>query len=141
MKTTSLFLLSLSMTLSLFACASVGPDYRQPHLDVPSNWQSAQSGKLADVSAWWAGFQDPVLTTLLDAAQKDNPTLSKAAAAIEKARANRSSVNAGFFPTVDAQATATRSGSLGNGTQVSSSGSLQAGVSSTRSSSAGLSSS
>ncbi len=149
MKTTSLLLLILSITLSLFACASVGPDYQQPHLNLPSDWQSARNGKLADVSAWWASFQDPVLNTLLDAAQKDNPTLVKAAAAIEKARANRSSVNAGFLPTIDAQASATRSGSLRNdagtstaGTsQISSSGSLQAGVASTRSSSVGLSSS
>ncbi|HEX9020839.1 MAG TPA: efflux transporter outer membrane subunit, partial [Nitrospirota bacterium] len=142
MKTTSLLLLSLSMTLGLLACASVGPDYRQPHLDLPSNWQSAQSGKLADVRAWWASFHDPVLNTLLDAAQKDNPTLVKAAAAIEKARANRSAANAGFFPTLDAQATATRSGSLGNSAGLtSSSGSLQVSATSARSSSAGLSSS
>lgn len=104
--------------LLLGGCVT-GPDYRQPDLQLPSNWQAPQTGKLADLDNWWARFKDPALDVLLQAAQKDSPTLDKAAAAIEKARASRSSAEAGFSPSLSASATATTSGSLKNGSGTS----------------------
>lgn len=104
--------LVLFAAICLSACATVGQDYTQPALNLPGTWQTRNNGKMADLNTWWATFSDPVLTALLDAAQKDNPTLDKAAAAIAKARANRSSTEAGLFPSLNASGSAGYSGDL-----------------------------
>jgi NodT family efflux transporter outer membrane factor (OMF) lipoprotein len=111
--------LLLATTLALTACATVGQDYRRPDLQVPASWQAPQTGKLTDLTNWWETFNDATLDSFLEATQKDNPTLAKAAAAIDKARANRASVDAGFLPQVNASAAADWSGSLKNGTNTS----------------------
>jgi len=116
--------LILTALLGLGACATVGRDYRQPALNLPASWQSTNTGKLTDLNAWWASFSDPALTSLLDAAQQGSPTLEKAAAAIEKARASRTSAQAGLFPALDASASAGYSGSLKSGTGTSRSASV-----------------
>lgn len=104
--------------LLLAGCAS-GPDYRQPTLPLPAQWQTAQSGKRADLANWWTQFDDPKLDALQNAAQQDSPTLAKATAAIDKARANRSSAQASLWPSLNASTNATTSGSLKNGTGTS----------------------
>jgi NodT family efflux transporter outer membrane factor (OMF) lipoprotein len=111
--------LIISTALGLTACATVGQDYRRPDLQVPASWQAPQTGKLTDLTCWWASFKDVTLDSFLEATQKDNPTLAKAAAAIDKARANRASVDAGFLPQVNASAATGWSGSLKNGTGTS----------------------
>ena len=114
-------LLLIPVLLTLAACTTVGRDYRQPQLggELPAVWHSSASGKLADLNAWWGNFSDPALSALLAAAQADNPTLAKAAAAIEKARASRASAQAGYSPTLDASASAGGAGYLRNGTGTS----------------------
>lgn len=111
--------LALATLLGLTACATVGPEYREPALQLPSTWQAPQSGKLTELKRWWASFRDPALDLLLDAAQKDNPTLARAAAAIERARADRTGVAAGYLPQVAAVGDDGWSGSLKNGTGTS----------------------
>lgn len=111
--------LLLATTLGLTACATVGQDYRRPDLMEPPSWQAPHTGTLTDLTRWWATFNDATLDSFLEAAQKDSPTLAKAAAAIDKARANRTSVDAGFLPQVNASAGAGWSGSLKNGSGTS----------------------
>ncbi|MBJ6725455.1 efflux transporter outer membrane subunit [Geomesophilobacter sediminis] len=130
----SIMLIAAAVLLS--ACAAVGPNYRAPELKVPTEWQAPQAGKSADVNAWWSRFQDPALSTLLEAAQQENPTLLKAAAAIEKARASRSAAESGFLPSVTASAGTSWSGSLKNGTGTGVTTGATTGTS--RSSTAGL---
>jgi len=120
-KTIAWVLGTLSV-LMLYGCA-VGPDYTRPDAKMSSGWNAPRTGTLSDLSNWWARFNDPALSTLIAAALKDNPTLDKAAAAIRKARANRESAQAGFFPEVNAGADATASGSLKNGSETTRSGS------------------
>jgi len=108
------FALFLSALLLLGGCA-LGPDYRRPEVNMPAAWHAPRTGAITDVSTWWKRLNDPALNALLAAAQKENPTLDKATAAIMKARANRTSAQAGFFPTLNAGADATASGSLMNG--------------------------
>jgi NodT family efflux transporter outer membrane factor (OMF) lipoprotein len=98
----------------LAACTMIGTDYQCPTTPLPSGWQTAQDGKSSDLNRWWATFNDPALTAFLEASQKDNPSLAKAIAAIDKARANRASVGASFLPQFNASASATGSGSLKN---------------------------
>jgi NodT family efflux transporter outer membrane factor (OMF) lipoprotein len=111
--------LLLATALNLTACATIGQDYRRPDLQEPASWQAPQTGKLTDLTGCWATFNDATLDSFLEATQKDNPTLAKAAAAIDKARANRASVDAGFLPQVNASGAAGWSGSLKNGTGTS----------------------
>jgi outer membrane protein, multidrug efflux system len=109
-------LLLLTCCIGLSACATVGPEYRRPDLKMPVAWSApSEKGSVTELATWWSTFKDPALDTLLDAAQKDNPTLSKASAAITKARASRDLINAGFLPQASATATTGASGSLKNG--------------------------
>ncbi len=111
-----LWLSLLGMALSLAACATVGTDYQRPATQLPPAWHIAQAGATSDLTRWWATFNDPALDAFLEASVKDNPTLAKASAAIDKARANRASVDSRFLPDLNASASATASGSLINGT-------------------------
>lgn len=103
---------SILCTVALLAGCAVGPDFQPPELKLPSAWQATQSGKDADLAHWWARFGDDALARLLDAAQKDSPTLAKARATIDKARASRALGEAGLWPSVDANADTVSAGSL-----------------------------
>ncbi|WP_018609194.1 efflux transporter outer membrane subunit [Uliginosibacterium gangwonense] len=99
---------------ALLAACAVGPDYRQPTTPVPENWQAPRpsSEQTSTLNDWWAQFNDPELTQLLKAAQASSPSLAKAAASIEKARASRSSSAANGWPSLTANASGSESGSL-----------------------------
>ena len=69
--------------LTLTACTSLGPDYQKPEVNWLENWQPDLYGQLADepqkannkLSRWWQQFDDPVLNSLIETAQKNNPSL------------------------------------------------------------------
>ena len=77
----------------------------------PTAWQSPlpHNGKVADLGAWWAGLNDPLLVQLIDAAQAASGTLADARARIAQARATRVGASAARGPTLDAVANASRS--------------------------------
>jgi len=102
--------------LLLPACATVGTNYQRPATLLQSGWHTSQNGKLSELNTWWSTFNDPALNAFLEASQRDNPSLDKATAAIDKARANRASVDASSLPQLNANASAGASGSLRNGT-------------------------
>lgn len=78
--------------------------------DAPSQWYAPlpHNGTLADLSAWWAQFNDPLLIELVEAAQAANPTVASAASRIRQAHATRVAAGAALLPTLDASATAAR---------------------------------
>jgi len=96
--------------LWLAGCAAVQrpPEHTAPvaqpqwHAPLPHN------GTLADLSAWWAQFDDPLLIELVEAAQAANPTIASAASRIRQARAARVAAGAALLPTLDASASAAR---------------------------------
>jgi NodT family efflux transporter outer membrane factor (OMF) lipoprotein len=102
---------------SLTACLAVGPDYAQPQLDVPAEWNrldiSAESMTVAvtpgDLSRWWQSLNDPLLTELVAEALLASPDLRSAQARLREARARRTVAASARFPTVTATGTATRS--------------------------------
>jgi NodT family efflux transporter outer membrane factor (OMF) lipoprotein len=67
-------------------------------------------GDTATLLAWWQSFDDSVLDTLLAEAEKDNPSLNQATAAILSARATRDQAAAAGRPSATASAAATRAG-------------------------------
>ena len=71
------------ITLALAGCA-VGPDYVKPSIDAPPAWRIdyAQAADVAN-TRWWLQFGDPVLTSLIDSALKENRDLVVAAARVD----------------------------------------------------------
>lgn len=97
--------------LGLSACTTVGPDYQEPAIPAPERWQAPTShgGSEAALLDWWGQFDDPTLVSMIQAADADSPSLAKAWANIESARANLASVKSDVAPSLDAGASITRS--------------------------------
>ncbi|MBG0775956.1 MAG: efflux transporter outer membrane subunit [Desulfovibrionaceae bacterium] len=108
-----IFLLLACLGLAA-GCASVGPDYVAPAVDVPRAWSStaaakvagpdmaAASGKDAMVVQWWRLFRDPVLERLVAEAAQRNLDLREAVARVDEAEARLGVASGGRLPSVDA---------------------------------------
>lgn len=95
--------------LVLAGCASVGPDYQRPALDVPAHIAvTTQSSAEVDYAGWWKQFDDPVLNQLLAEALLKNQDMLLAAARVEEASALAVGARSARFPTVDASLSATK---------------------------------
>ncbi|HWK71843.1 MAG TPA: efflux transporter outer membrane subunit [Burkholderiaceae bacterium] len=126
------------MALALGACA-VGPDYQRPSVDTGlaykealaggadraanRGWVPAQPGDAVLRGDWWQMYGDAVLTGLMESLQEGNLDIVQAEAQYRQAQALLQSSRSGFFPTLGASASATRSGSGSNGGTGSFSGS------------------
>jgi len=103
--------------LGLAGCVAVGPDYAPPKTDVPASWSRldpaaqpvAHAAATGDLSQWWRGLNDPLLTELMDEALQASPDLRSAQARLREARARRTVAAAGRFPSVTASGAARRS--------------------------------
>ena len=99
--------------LALGAC-SLAPPYQPPATPIAQAfkeqgpWTPAQPADAQPRGAWWAMFDDPVLTDLEARAEKANPTLAAAVAAYDQARALAAQARAGLIPEVDGSGLATR---------------------------------
>lgn len=98
-----------SLSLALASCA-VGSNYREPVPEAPLAWSTPlpHEGKIGAITQWWRQFDDPLLPQLITMAEADSPSLAKAWANIEKARATLTSAKAGGLPAVTAGGSATR---------------------------------
>jgi len=105
--------LALAMVFSVAGtgCA-VGPNYKRPQVAVPSQWTVAAargtSTKPIEKDEWWSSFQDPELNSLIERAAAQNLDLKLALDRVDEARAARGIVRSGYFPSMDASASATR---------------------------------
>ncbi len=112
MRTTQHYLLTgVALACSLLTGCALGPDYKRPELDMPASLGSgaAKSTVATDWLTWWKSFQDPVLNALLDEAAANSQDLALAAGRVEEARALYAGAHAGLFPTVDGNASVTKS--------------------------------
>ncbi|MBX9705518.1 MAG: efflux transporter outer membrane subunit [Gammaproteobacteria bacterium] len=77
----------------------------------PTRWQATlpHEGSQANLTQFWQQFQDPLLLSLIDAAEKESATLATAKARIAQARAKLAEANAALMPAVDGSASASRS--------------------------------
>ncbi|SCK21629.1 efflux transporter outer membrane subunit [Vogesella sp. LIG4] len=123
-----LSILPLLLGLALSGCATVGPDYQAPVMRMDAQWQAAlpHGGSTTALLDWWQSFNDPVLSSLLQAAEADSPTLDKALAAIASARTSDDEAGLSGLPTLSASASDTHSGSKGGNVGRSSSALLDA---------------
>jgi NodT family efflux transporter outer membrane factor (OMF) lipoprotein len=120
-------LFAIGAAASLAAC-SLAPDYRAPALpqagaqfreaDIATaqamGWQPAQPADAAPRGAWWQVFGDAQLDDLQRQLAASNPDLDAAIARYEQARALARRAQSDLFPSLSADASATRGSSSTN---------------------------
>ncbi len=116
----SVLLLTVFLTAG---CASVGPDYKQPEMDMPAQWHTVLDPALLPdktlMVQWWTLFEDPILNSLIDAASQNNLDLLTAIARVEETRSHVGMVTGEHYPDVDVTGSVSRNrgseNSLGQG--------------------------
>lgn len=114
---------ALALAVALAGCA-VGPDYQRP--DVASaaqfkhveGWKAAAPADTLARGAWWELYNDPVLNDLQQRLERSNQTLAQSVAQYRQAQALARGASASFFPSVNANASKTRSGQGGGSSTV-----------------------
>src|SRR6266516_4231476 len=98
-------------SLLLMGCA-VGPNYKQPQVQVPKQWTVAPahgtSTRPLEKEEWWSSFQDPELNSLVAQAVARNLDLKLALERVQEARATSGVARSGYFPSIDADVSAAR---------------------------------
>ena len=111
MKRSSMATIAASMLLS--ACA-IGPDHQRPALDIPVAYKEQRDWKIAEPKddlirgKWWQVFADRQLNLLAEQVDISNQNLKAAEARYRQATAVVQTARAGLFPTISANASATR---------------------------------
>ena len=90
-------------------CATVGPDYKRPDVDIPATWrfEEKEARDLAN-TAWWEQFNDPVLNDLVATALRENKDLRIATARVEEFFGRYFSVRGDQYPLAGGGAGASR---------------------------------
>ena len=107
-------ILAVAITGLLAGCA-IAPDYIRPKAPLPEKFMSQTAvGKIqgavnVELTSWWAGFGDPLLTQYISEALEQNLDLAMASARIDQARAGLGSANAALLPTFNVNAQAAKS--------------------------------
>ena len=95
----------LTLVLALLSGCAMGPDFKDPVVDVPESYRSQviTPGPITDLE-WWKLFQDPVLYELVTFALDNNRDLKIAVSRIEQARATVGFTQADEYPRIDISA-------------------------------------
>ena len=105
----------LQVALMLLAACTVGPNYVRPEADTPAaykemeGWKKAQPGDDVIKGKWWEIFNDPELNSLEEKVDISNQNVAAAEAQFRQALAAVRAARSGYFPTVAADASVTRS--------------------------------
>ena len=75
---------------------------------LPSQWTQASSATPDSLARWWELFNDPQLSTLVTQALQANPSLRKATAALQQARALRDAKQGALLPGLNASGSGQR---------------------------------
>jgi len=95
--------LALLPVLTLLAGCTVGPNYKRPTVNVPTDYRGVMPAQPATVPSlgnekWWDVYQDPVLTQLIHTALQQNYDVRIAATRVLQAQAQLGIVRANQFP-------------------------------------------
>lgn len=111
----ALLILLVLLIIVVSGCPAVGPNYVRPDTTVYKNWNTqikndsgVKEAGAENLTNWWSALGDPMLSSLIDRAQKGNLNLKKAQASVREARARRGLAKASFFPTLEASGSDTR---------------------------------
>ena len=98
-----LFLTFFALIILLSGCA-VGPNYKRPVVNVPTDFRSqegaAQQASFADLP-WWEVFKDETLKGLIQTALTNNYDLRIAVTRVEQSRQLAAQARSQFFPFVN----------------------------------------
>jgi multidrug efflux system outer membrane protein len=94
--------LLLAIAVLLAGCA-VGPNYKRPTVNVPTDYRDSMTSETAAASSignekWWVVYQDPVLTQLIHTALQQNYDVRIAATRMLEAQDQLGIVRANQFP-------------------------------------------
>src|ERR1700739_2938727 len=94
--------LLLAIVVLLAGCA-VGPNYKRPTVNVPTDYRDSMAAQAATVSSlgnekWWDVYQDPVLVQLIHTALQQNYDVRIAATRVLQAQAQPAITRANKFP-------------------------------------------
>jgi NodT family efflux transporter outer membrane factor (OMF) lipoprotein len=109
----------LLLASALLGGCAVGPDYKRPAVDTPQAFKEANDWKPVNPHAghaageWWQVFNDPQLGELMQQANAGNQTLQSAEAQYRAALAALDISRSGRYPSVDANASASRAKQAG----------------------------
>jgi outer membrane protein, multidrug efflux system len=95
--------LAFLLILVLLSGCAVGPNYRRPAVDVPTDYRAAMPVPAAPASSlgnekWWDVFQDPVLVELIHTALRQNYDVRIAATRVLEAQDQLGITRANQFP-------------------------------------------
>jgi multidrug efflux system outer membrane protein len=98
------------VALTLAGCA-VGPNYKRPAVNAPTDFRDAtnqvSTNSFADLP-WWGVFRDPVLQDLVHVALTNSYDLRIILTRVDQARALQAQARSQFMPQVDYRGDATR---------------------------------
>ena len=95
--------LAFSLVLLLLAGCTVGPNYKRPAVNVPTDYRGAIPNQAANLPSlgnekWWDVYQDPELTRQIRTALRQNYDVRIAATRVLEAQAQLGIVRANQFP-------------------------------------------
>lgn len=96
----------LDSTATQVPAAWKAPTQAVSSKDIPN--QLAHNGELAELLNWWRAWNDPLLVDLIEAAQKNSPTVAGAAARIAQARFGVTARTSAMLPNIGGSANVTR---------------------------------
>ncbi len=105
----------IAWAVAVVAGCAVGPDYRKPEMEAPAaykenvDWKVAEPREAVVRGAWWKIFQDPGLDALEEQVSISNQNIAAAEAQYRQSLAVVKAAQSGWFPTVSANAQASRS--------------------------------
>lgn len=107
------WLAASACSVALCSCA-LQPPYQAPQDATAKTWQAARphGGKVENLVDWWQKFDDPAVAELIRLAEAGSPTLAKAVARIDGARATLASSNADAWPTLTGSGSVSRAKSV-----------------------------
>jgi multidrug efflux system outer membrane protein len=102
MKKTALLGILSVLVVEAAGC-TVGPNYKRPTVNVPTDYRGVMPAQPATVASlgnekWWDVYQDPVLTQLIHTALQQNYDVRIAATRVLQAQAQLGIVRANQFP-------------------------------------------
>ncbi|PZR13760.1 MAG: RND transporter [Azospirillum brasilense] len=107
--------LALPLALSLLAGCTVGPDFTPPKAEAPPAWNDATRAPTQAVTLradpdphWWTGFNDPILTSLVERAVSGNLDLQQAMLRVVQARQSEAAARAAGLPSLNGTGSYTR---------------------------------
>ncbi|QWV95642.1 efflux transporter outer membrane subunit [Geomonas oryzisoli] len=116
----------MAATLFLGGCGGLLPrsNYTTPAVELPGNWreQTTTGTTVANGQKWWSGFNDAVLSGLIERALKSNNDLAAAAIRVRRAQLNAKLTGTNLAPSAGVSATSSYSRYFAGGRSTKSGG-------------------